>query len=170
MKTRLRNIGLALKVMPRILLDPRQRDLFREMRTFIRQLPIVLKAPIPQALQSITPPTLSRSNSEQTTREMADVVALLDWASPLGLCLRRSLTRYHFLRELGMPVTVHFGAKMIGGTPDRPALRHAVGQVSITGHAWLTLNDQIYFEASENYRGFSVMLTFPQTKLGETQK
>jgi hypothetical protein len=69
-----------------------------------------------------------------------------------------------------VPVTVHFGAKLIGGKADRPALRHAVGQVSITGHAWLTLNDQIYFEASENYRGFSVMLTFPQTELEEAQK
>lgn len=160
MKTRLRNIGLALKILPRCLIDPHRRQLFREMHAFIRQLPIVLKGPIPQALQSITPTNSSRTDSEQATREMADVVALLDRASPLGLCLRRSLTRYHFLRELGVPVAVHFGAKLIGGKPDR----------SITGHAWLTLNDQIYFEAGENYRGFSEMLTFPQTELGETQK
>lgn len=160
MKTRLKNIVLALKVLPRTLIDPRRCQLFREMRTFSRQLPIVLKAPLLQSIQSITPTALGKSNSEQVTREMADVVALLDRASPLGLCLRRSLTRYHFLRELGVPVTVHFGAKLIGGQPDR----------SITGHAWLTLDDQIYFEASENYRGFSVMFTFPQTERGETQK
>jgi hypothetical protein len=159
MKTRWRNIGLALKVLLRVLIDPRQRQLFQAMRAFIRQLPIVLKAPILQALQSITPTVSARSNAEQSTRELADVVALLDRASPLGLCLRRSLTRYHFLRELSVPVTLHFGAKLIGGQPDR----------SITGHAWLTLNDQIYFEASENYRGFSVMLTFPQTESEEAQ-
>lgn len=155
MSTRLRNIGLALKVLPRVLIDPCTRQLFREMRIFIRQLPIVLKAPIPQAMQSIMPTTASRSNVEQTTRELADVVALLDRDSPLGLCLRRSLTRYHFLRELGVPVMIHFGAKLIGGQPDR----------SITGHAWLTLNGEIYFEAGENYQGFTVMLTFPHLEI-----
>jgi hypothetical protein len=160
MKTRWRNIGLALKVLPRVLIDPRQRQLFREMRTFIRQLPIVLKAPLPQALQSITPTASTKLNSEQAVREVADVVALLDRASPLGLCLRGSLTRYHFLRELDVPVTLHFGAKLIGGQPDR----------SITGHAWLMLNDQIYFEDSENYLGFTVMLTYPQSEVKEETK
>lgn len=160
MKTRLKNIALALKVLPRTLIDPQRRQFFQEMRAFSKHLPITLKASLPQALQAITPTAASKLNSEQAVREMADVVALLDRSSPLGLCLRRSLTRYHFLRRSNVPVTLHFGAKLIGGQPDR----------SITGHAWLTVNDQIYFEDSENYLGFTVMLTYPQSETREEIK
>jgi len=76
---------------------------------------------------------------------------LLDRRSPLGLCLRRSLVRYHYLRRAGLPVDLKFGAKFVAGKPDR----------EVTGHAWLTLNDHPYVEADENWKGFVVMLSFP---------
>jgi hypothetical protein len=79
------------------------------------------------------------------------LAALLDRRSPLGLCLRRSLTRYHFLRRIGVPVVLQFGAKFVAGKPDR----------EVTGHAWLTLNGRPYYEANENWRGFAVMFSFP---------
>jgi len=50
-----------------------------------------------------------------------------------------------------VPVVLQFGAKFVAGKPDR----------EVTGHAWLTLNDEPYYEADENWRGFVVMLSFP---------
>jgi hypothetical protein len=90
--------------------------------------------------------------SEDTIRNFADLAALLDRRSPLGLCLRRSLTRYHFLRQADVPVVIRFGAKFVNGIADR----------EIAGHAWLTLNDSPYYEEDENWRGFTVMMSYPQ--------
>lgn len=152
MHTRLRHVWLALATLPLLFFSTRHRDLFREMRSFIRKLPLILKAPLPEALHSITPQPNALHPSERNVRNMSDVAALLDRRSPLGLCLRRSLTRYHFLRQIDVPVVVHFGAKFVDGKPDR----------NITGHAWLTLNDAPYFEAGENWQDFTVMLSYPQ--------
>jgi hypothetical protein len=88
---------------------------------------------------------------EDTIRQMADLAVLLDRRSSLGTCLRRSLTRYNFLRRDGVPVKVHFGARFVDGVPDR----------EITGHAWLTLNDDPYHEDSANWRDFTVMISYP---------
>lgn len=122
------------------------------MRGFVRNLPNVLKAPLPDALRQITPAADSIGETERNVRNLADVAALLDRQSPLGLCLRRSLTRYHFLRRAGVPVAVRFGAKFVQGKPDR----------EISGHAWLTLHGAPYYEDGENWRGFTVMVSFPQ--------
>ena len=158
--TRLRNLLLALAALPGLLVDARQRRLFAEMRAFCRRLPAALAAPLPEVLASFTPPTsdLQLPTSDfllptSTIRRLADVAALLDRRSPLGVCLRRSLTRYHYLRRAGLPVFVQFGARFVRGQPDR----------EIAGHAWLTLDGQPYFEDGENYRGFTVMMTFPST-------
>ena len=149
---RLRHVGLAFLTLPGLVLISRRRALFREMRVFIRNLPAVLKAPLPDALRQITRAADSIGETERNVRNLADLAALLDRQSPLGLCLRRSLTRYHFLRRAGVPVVVRYGAKFVDGKPDR----------EITGHAWLTLRGAPYYEDGENWRGFTVMLSFPQ--------
>ncbi|HKZ85801.1 MAG TPA: lasso peptide biosynthesis B2 protein [Anaerolineae bacterium] len=152
MKARLRHIGLALAALPGLMISARRRALFREMRAFARNLPAVLKSPLPAAMQQITPLSQPSGDSEPVVRDLADLAALLDRRSPLGLCLRRSLTRYHFLRRAGVPVVVRYGAKFVDGKPDR----------EITGHAWLTLDGHPYHEADENWRGFTVMITWPE--------
>ena len=172
MITRLRHAWLALVTLPGVLFSRQRRALFREMRAFTRSLPDVLKAPLPDAMKQIASAGVEASAGdrltprgrfaearlrseqldEQIARNLADVVVLLDRRSPLGLCLRRSLTRYHFLRRAGVPVVVHFGAKFVNGQADR----------DIAGHAWLSLNGQAYHESDENWRGFTVMLSFPQ--------
>ena len=165
MITRLRHAWLALVALPGLTVSRPRRALFREMRAFTRNLPALLKAPLPEAMQRILPtgveahlpPQRSGAGSagiisERTIRDLADLAALLDRRSPLGVCLRRSLTRYHFLRREGVPVVVHFGAKFVGGKADR----------DISGHAWLTLDGQVYHEADENWLGFTVMLSYPQ--------
>ena len=152
MKARLSHIGLALAALPGLMISAQRRALFREMRAFARGLPATLKSPLPVAMQRITPSPHSPGESEDAVRDLADLTALLDLRSSLGLCLRRSLTRYHFLRRAGVPVVVRFGAKFVDGKPDR----------EITAHAWLTLDGNPYHEADENWRGFTVMITWPE--------
>jgi hypothetical protein len=144
---------MALALAPALLFDARLRRLLAEMRAFCDSLPGRLARPLPQALAELTPPAADLRWPADIVRRLADLAALLDRRSPLGVCMRRSLTRYHYLRRAGLPVAVQFGARYVAGKPDR----------EITGHAWLTLDGQPYFEAGENYRGFTVMYAFPPT-------
>jgi Transglutaminase-like superfamily len=148
---RLRNLWLALTVLPALLFNGRQRRLFAEMRAFCRRLPSTLAAPMPQVLAALTPAAADLPLPAPQVRRLADVAILLDRRSPLGVCLRRSLTRYYYLRRAGLPVAVQFGARFVSGKPDR----------EIAGHAWLTLDGQPYFEEQQNYRGFTVMYSYP---------
>lgn len=152
-RARLRNWYVALQAMVGLLRDSRHRPLFREMRAFARRLPDTMSGPLPRARDTLTPTKQDISLdglSERDLRNLADLAALLEWRSPLGLCLRRSLTRYHFLRRAGIPVEVQFGARLAGRSDRR-----------IAGHAWVTLDGQPYHEAGENWRGFTVMITWP---------
>ncbi len=150
---RLRHEWLAVATLPALLFNPRLRSLLAEMRAFCHHLPSALKGSLPEALQQLTPAAdnVLTDVGADYVRNMADLAALLDRRSPLGLCLRRSLTRYHFLRRIGVPVVLQFGAKFVAGKPDR----------EVGGHAWLTLNGRPYYEADENRRGFTVMFSFP---------
>ncbi|MEK6575818.1 MAG: lasso peptide biosynthesis B2 protein [Chloroflexota bacterium] len=152
---RLRHGWLAVTTLPALLFNHNLRLLLAEMRTFCRNLPSALKGSLPEALQQLTPAAdnVLTDVGADYTRNMADLAALLDRRSPLGLCLRRSLTRYHFLRRIGVPVVLQFGAKFVAGKPDR----------EVGGHAWLTLNGRPYYEADENRRGFTVMFSFPDS-------
>ncbi len=86
-------------------------------------------------------------------RQLADAVAAWHLRSSLGICLRRSLLRYYFLREAKVPAHVVFGARL----KDR---QEGGG---LGGHAWLTLNDAPYYENPDDYTGFVVMYVYPQT-------
>jgi hypothetical protein len=153
--TRLRHLALAIKLLPALFSHQQTRGQLREMRHFCRTLPAVLQQqPLLTALAQIEP-AQNRLNvntfSEQRLRDLADLAALLERRSPLGLCLRRSLTRYHFLRQLGVPVVIQFGARFVGKEADR----------EVTGHAWLMCDGRPYHEAEENWRDFTVMFRWP---------
>jgi hypothetical protein len=102
-------------------------------------------------MHQISQPDAAAPNlPEAHIRDLADLAALLERRSPLGLCLRRSLVRYHYLRPQGLPLEVKFGAKLLGQPEKR----------GLTGHAWLTLNGNPYHEADANWQGFTVMYTY----------
>lgn len=90
--------------------------------------------------------------SEQEIRHLADAVAAWHIRSPLGICLRRSMLRYYFLREANVPVRVIFGAR----------IKDAAEGGGVGGHAWLTLNGNPYYENPADYQGFVVMYAYPQ--------
>ena len=80
----------------------------------------------------------------------ADAAVGLDYFSPLGICLRRSLVRYVLLRRAGLPVVVQFGAKKTAGR-----------RRYVAGHAWLTLDGAPYAEDPRDYAGFTPIYTYP---------
>jgi hypothetical protein len=150
MLTRARHAGLALHALWS-LRRASHRLVWQEARAFLRALPAALDQPLPAALAAHTPPGADLGLPEAELRSLVDAAALLERGSPLGLCLRRSLARYHFLRRAGLPLVIHFGARRVPGQPSP----------GIAGHAWVTLHGQPYHEDGPNYRGFAVMLTYP---------
>lgn len=154
MRTRLAHVWLWVRWWPTWLTDGVWRAQLRAMRRFCRQLPAQLRGPLPVVLATMTPETPATRASpavEAALRQMADLASLLERRSPLGVCLRRSLTRYYYLRQAGVPVQIVFGARF---TKDQD-------QRDITGHAWLTLDGAVYHEATENYIGFTPIYTYP---------
>jgi hypothetical protein len=152
---RLQNFWVLPASLPGLIRSSEQRALYGETRAFIQTLPDRLKKPLPVVMKEMDGEMLAErpdSQTEKVTRNLADLAVLLHRRSPLGLCMRRSLVRYYFLRRAGLPVQVHFGARFQNGKPDR----------EITGHAWLTLDNQPYYEPGKNWRGFTVMLSFPK--------
>jgi len=150
MLTRLRHAGLGGLALG-VSLVPDRRRLFATMRRYVRDLPQALAGPLPAALAAQTPAQTGLALPPGQVRLLADAAALFERRSPLGLCLRRSLVRYHFMRQAGVPLVLNFGARFVAGAPDR----------DITGHAWVTLDGAPYFEDGENYKGFVVMLKYP---------
>lgn len=157
MGIRLRHLWLALASVPGLLRSRRRRRLLGEMRALCARLPQMLKQPLPQAMQALAPQPAQIEMSEEDVRQLADLAALLARRSPLGLCLRRSLLRYHFLGRAGLPLRVSFGARFRhnGPTPVQDAGR------AIAGHAWVTLNGHPYYEMQENWRDYHVVYRWP---------
>ena len=149
---RLRHWLLGLTALASLAGSPARRQLWAEMRAYARGLPAALAGPLPRAVAAQTPAATDLVLAPAEVRLLADAAALFERRSGLGLCLRRSLVRYHFLRRAGVPLVINFGARFKAGTADR----------QVTGHAWVTLDGQPYFEDGENYQGFTVMLQFPQ--------
>ncbi len=126
------------------------------MIAFSRALPGQFDQPLPAMMAKLTPAPTPEQHHQLLTpddvRQLADAVAAWHIFSPLGICLRRSLLRYRFLRRIGLPVFVVFGARF----KERPE------GGGIGGHAWLTLNGTPYFEHPADYEGFVEMYVYPE--------
>ncbi|MEW5959818.1 MAG: lasso peptide biosynthesis B2 protein [Chloroflexota bacterium] len=137
----------------RALPDPAKRALLRRMMAFSRELPAQFEQSLPRMMARLTPvPSDSHRFTETEIRRLADAVATWHVRSPLGLCLRRSLLRYHFLRLAGVPLRIVFGARL-KGAPEGGGLG---------GHAWLTLHGTAYYEQYEDYEGFVEVYVYPE--------
>lgn len=137
----------------RALLLSHHRRLLGNLVDFSRALPRQFDQPLPQMMAQLTPsPQSEYPLPENEVRQLADAVAAWHIRSPLGICLRRSLLRYHFLRKANVPVRIIFGARF----------KQAEEGGSIGGHAWLSLNNLPYYENPNNYEGFVEMYQYPQ--------
>ncbi|MCO6450451.1 MAG: lasso peptide biosynthesis B2 protein [Caldilineales bacterium] len=153
MFTRIRNGVLALLTIAWASLDPGLRGLMPEIRAFLRAMPARYDAqPLPDFLSEITPtsPDLSGIDPEPL-HHLLDSMARIDRNHPFGLCLRRSLVRYHFLRRAGLPLGIVFGVRF------RPESETG----GVAGHAWTTLDAQPFHENARDYEGFREIYRWP---------
>lgn len=130
--------------------DAERRQLAREIWQTARQLPRLLDQPLPDAMAALstaTPADADATLPPDTVRQIVDALTAFGAGRPLGLCLRRSLLRYFFLRRAGLPVVVHFGARRLNQ--------------DVSGHAWLTLAGLPYHERPEHFQHFTVMFSYP---------
>lgn len=140
--------GLAYSaVLAAALASGAQRRLLAEALALARELPARLEQPLPAALLALTPPAAPQPVAVETTRAIVDALTAFGAGRPLGICLRRSLLRYYFLRRAGLPVVIHFGARRLGD--------------DIAGHAWLTLAGQPYHEQPEHILVHTRMWSYP---------
>lgn len=141
-------------ILGRAWFEPPRRVLLQRMITFSRELPTQFDQPLPDMMAHLTPSPRQQHTvtaPEPVIRHLADAVATWHLRSPLGICLRRSLLRYYFLREADVPVQIIFGAR----------LKSEQEGGGVGGHAWLTLNDTPYYENPADYRGFVKMYIYP---------
>ncbi len=134
-------------VLTAALADGQQRAFAAEALALARELPGRLEQPLPIALHGLTPPAEPQALQRETIRRIVDALTALGAGRPLGICLRRSLLRYYFLRRAGLPLVIHFGARRLGG--------------DIAGHAWLTLDGQPYYERPEHVLLHTLMWSYP---------
>jgi hypothetical protein len=133
-----------------------QRMLFSEMRHFAEGLPLRLKTPIEQAMAELSKESLLGLPdllTENQVRNLADFSAIMYRQGSIGYCLQRSLTRYHYLRRIGLPLIIHFGARTA-----------EADDLALSGHAWLSYNGEPYYEHEDNWKGYTIMLSFPREK------
>ncbi|MBI1879759.1 MAG: lasso peptide biosynthesis B2 protein [Chloroflexi bacterium] len=164
----IRGLRYTVTIMSAIRTAPK-RELLARMMAFSRALPQQFSHPLPEMMAQLTPGESANGRAGESAkalekeasltpddiRRLADAVAAWHINSPLGICLRRSLLRYHFLRQAGLPVSLVFGAR----------LKDSGAGGGIGGHAWLTLNGAPYYENPDDYAGFVEMYTYPVDKM-----
>lgn len=124
-----------------------RRRFVREALALASGLAAHMDQPLPAALDALTPAAAAQPLDPATMRQIVDALTALGAGRPLGICLRRSLLRYYFLRRAGVPLVLNFGARRL--------------DEELQGHAWLTLDGQPYYEQPENYLPYTLMWTYP---------
>jgi len=152
-----RHAALVWRVLLPAVLSPDSWPILLRAWRIERSLPSLLDdQTLPQVLQHLETHSLSprpnMATAIQVTR-LADAVVALNHRVEIGPCLRRSVVRFHLLRQIGFPVTLHVGAqKMPGG---------GHGGTSLVGHAWLTVDGFPWEESLEADQDYVVMYSYP---------
>jgi hypothetical protein len=145
----------ALVTLARSSLDPELRPLIPVIRRVARELPARQEAQsLPAFLAELTPAEADLVGMDpERLRRLVDALARVDRRHPFGLCLRRALLRYHFLRRAGLPLELAFGVR----------IRRPHEQPGLAGHAWNTLDGRPWHEDEADYRGFTVLYRWPES-------
>jgi len=147
---------LAIAVLISTMRDPVLRRLIPEINKQRRNMPSRYESlPLPDFLTDLAPVEADLiSVNPDHLRDLLDAIAQLDWFSPFGICLRRSLLRYHFLRRTGLELGIVFGVRF----------RQSGEPTGVAGHAWNMLNGQPCHEREEDYRGFTLVYEWPEAR------
>lgn len=136
---------------------------------FVSRLePRFSRLPLPACLESITPPGPG-GRPLLTAAEMARVIwNVLRWNRGRfnNGCFVRSLTRYHFFRRIGHPVSFRLGVEVREAAPAPPAtlgeLLVSPAYTHLRSHAWLTLDGEPFLEFEPaRFSGYRVLFAFP---------
>lgn len=71
-------------------------------------------------------------------------------------CMKQSLVLFHFLRQWGAPVTIHFGV--------------AKRDETLEGHCWVELAGQPFGEKGNPHRAFTTVYTFPMDNIHQRRR
>ncbi len=144
----------AIRILLSAQRNPILRPLIPEINKLRRSLPTRYEAlPLPDFLAELAPQESDLlAVDPDDLRNLTDAIAQLDWRSPFGICLRRSLLRYHFLQRTGLELGIVFGVRF----------RQAHEPAGVAGHAWNTLDGQPFHEREEDYQGFTVVYEWPE--------
>lgn len=105
---------------------------------------------LPWVLDQATPLPQTVEPDDGAMRRLAYYV---DWWLQLlpynskGNCFPRSVTLYRLARQRGYPVRFHCGIRKEASSMD--------------GHAWLTLNSQVFHEPGNHWQAFTVTFSYP---------
>ena len=105
---------------------------------------------LPLVLDQVTPLPETVGPDDAAMKRLAYYV---DWWLRLfpynskGNCFPRSVTLYRFARQRGYPVRFHCGIRKEAS--------------SLGGHAWLTLNSQVFHEPGKHWQAFTVTFSYP---------
>lgn len=143
----------ATGVILRAMLSREDRRMAAEMRAMQRAMPQRYHTlSLPDFLTELTPKSPDwRDKDAEAIRKLADALAFWDRSSPFGICLRRSLLRYHFLRRAGLPLGIVFAMRQ--RQSDEPP--------GLAGHAWNTLHGRPYHERPQDMIGFTEVYRWP---------
>lgn len=146
----------SLLILARAKMNREGREMLSEIKGVQRTLPARYEAlSLPDFLTELTPRACdwAHKNPEEV-RRLVDALAFWDRSSPFGICLRRSLLRYHFLRRVGVPLGIVFAMRS----------RQKHEPPGLAGHAWNILDGQPYHERPEDMAGFTEVYRWPQEK------
>lgn len=112
--------------------------------------PWVMRLQLSWVAKRLTPSIRPSSPDQQQIEQvLAYTDAVIRTFRPLiqDRCLTRGLTRYYFLRRIGLPVELHFGAGYVDN--------------AFEGHCWLVKDGQAFAETDDLYQLFTPTYQFP---------
>ena len=138
--------------------------LFFKIIILILLLPIFFKLFSLQKIIKLFTPTDSDVSKRANTKITKDkLVKFTDYILNKNIktrdnsCLKRSLILYHFLRKMGINVSICFGVKYNEHSNEKDKKN------MLTGHAWLTYNGKIFLERNEQLtKTYKTTYSFPK--------
>lgn len=137
--------------------------LFIQIIFFLSLLPVRLKLlSIPRLMKGVTPhkvfdfKNIDIEKTKDKIETYTDYLLSRNLFKCKNICLKRSLVLYHFLRKLGIEVSICFGVRYEDASGDRATADN------LQGHAWLVYNGSIFMERDVQLaRSYKVTYCFP---------
>jgi len=140
-----------------VLKSPDELFLILRITGFLGALPMLIRfKSIQEVVRTITPEKRGVTRSPLTLERVIylceRLLRIFQKYRYKYSCLKRSLLLYHFLRYYQIPVEINFGVMWADG--------------GLTGHSWLTLNNDLYLEPKAKVDQFTHIFSLPGENIG----